>query len=364
MIASTLLSLLVVLAVCASTASAKCTVSNQCTCAIEKVRRVSVSHTDAGLSIKFNTNGNADTACYDVKARIPGGEWSKLNKCISGEGTKVVDMDKVMERLSISASQFRGDIDIKIRAKDKQYANADTCGQLKSGWKRATSIYFASCAFRTKNNKVVIQAESLSLVDDWETASSIAGSTGNGYIEWTGPSVNSRITTGIINTQIRVDKAGTYRIQWRSFVGEGTNPTEHNDGWLNFPDAEEFFGYRDTDDNTQTLVYPKPLCEDQTFLNQVMQRPGVTLAKCSNGASDQGFFKVYRHGAIDDWVWNTCTSDSDCHYLGVTFSAPGVYTMQVAARADFYLIDRIVIYKIDSVDSAVATDLDHSETKC
>jgi len=47
----------------------------------------------------------------------------------------------------------------------------------------------------------------------------------------------------------------------------------------------------------------------------------------------------------------------------IEFDAAGVYTLELAARADHFLIDRIVVHH-ESVDNTTARDLALSATTC
>jgi hypothetical protein len=122
-------------------------------------------------------------------------------------------------------------------------------------------------------------------------------------------------------------------------VGSGNDPTESNDSWLRFNDADEFFG-RKADGS---IVYPK----------------GSGLQPEPNGAGADGWFKVYSSGALD-WKWSTRTSDNDAHVIFVTFDQPGTYTMEISARSEHHWIDRIVLHR----EVQNPRDLSLSETPC
>ncbi len=190
------------------------------------------------------------------------------------------------------------------------------------------------------DNIVVIEAENLNLSDGWSKRSTVSGHTEDGYIEWTDANSFNTPGNGLVSTQIRINQAGTYLFQWRNKVGQGSDPTESNDAWLRFPDADDFFGEKAS---TGSIVYPK----------------GSGKFPEVRGSGSDGWLKVYS-GGTTDWTWSTFTSDSDNHQVYVTFDNPGVYTMEISGRSTNHIIDRIVLSK----DANNATDLSFPETLC
>ncbi len=189
-----------------------------------------------------------------------------------------------------------------------------------------------------KDGLVVIEAENLNLPSGWEHRTSVAGFTGNGYVDWQGADSFSVPGNGIIATPIKINTPGTYRFQWRSKVGEGTNSTESNDSWLRFSDASDFYGQKGS-----SIVYPK----------------GIGKTPNPAGASSDGWFKVYLNGTTN-WTWTTSTNDNNPHAIYVKFDAPGTYLMEISGRSKNHLIDRIVLSK----NVSNATDLSLTETLC
>jgi hypothetical protein len=206
-----------------------------------------------------------------------------------------------------------------------------------------------ACDYRFGSDGVLrIEAEDLPLVEDWAVQSDVAGFSGRGYIAWTGSSSNNRPGNGYMAVRLRVPNAGRYRLQWRNRIGRGTNTTEHNDTWVRFPDAADYYGKRGpTDDESRR--YPRPICEDDAFMATVRER--VAAAECARGSTRDGWMKVYSSGARD-WRWSTRTSDSDAHDIYAAFDAAGVYTLELSARADFHFIDRIVLHE-ETVDRVI-----------
>ncbi|HJL17470.1 MAG TPA: hypothetical protein RMH99_17505 [Sandaracinaceae bacterium LLY-WYZ-13_1] len=217
-----------------------------------------------------------------------------------------------------------------------------------------------ACDFRAVDGIVVIEAESLPITEDWATGSH-GDAAGGEYVEWTGSSHNNDTSNGRFEVSILVEEAGLYRLQVRNRVGMGDDATEHNDTWMQFPDAAAFYGIQGPSD-AQDRVYPRPRCEDAGFISGIEAMDDVAEASCPEGTSRDGYFKVYSSGALD-WKWSARTSDSDAHDIVVRFDAPGVYTYQLAARGSFHQLDRIVIHRIELEDSEVR-DLALEETSC
>lgn len=188
-----------------------------------------------------------------------------------------------------------------------------------------------------KKGIVVMQAENLNYSGAWKKHKKVSGSTGSGYIVWTGRESFKQPDGGKISVKIKINSPGTYQFQYRSKVGKGSRPTEHNDTWVRFPNAHDFWGQ-----SGKKKVYPsgsgkKPIVE---------------------GASKNGWFKVFITGTTK-WTWNTKVHDFHGWNLYVKFKKPGVYTMELAGRSTHHLIDRIVLSK----PGKNATRLNLRETK-
>lgn len=192
--------------------------------------------------------------------------------------------------------------------------------------------------YQDVNGLVVMQAENLVLPSGWAKQSSQTGFTGSGYINWTGSDFFSTPGNGLISTKIFINSPGTYRFQFRTKIGRGTNSTEHNDTWVRFPDASNFFAQ-----NGNSILYPK----------------GSGKTPNPEGAGSNGWFKVYMNSL--SWSWDAFTSDFDGHFIYVTFNTSGTYTMQLSARSKDHLIDRIVLYKTTATNPL---SLSQPETTC
>lgn len=216
------------------------------------------------------------------------------------------------------------------------------------------------CDYETRGGIVVIEAEDLTLSEEWARETSVAGASGGAYISWNGQSFNNDPTHGLISVDINFTQSGRYILEWRSRIGRGDNPTEHNDTWVRFQTLD-FYGIQGPA-NAEDRVYPRPLCEDADFIAGVVAQENIVEASCPAGSSRDGWFKGYSSGALD-WRFITKTSDSDAHDIVADVGAPGVHTLELAARADFNLIDRIVIRR-ESVARDDARDLGLATTEC
>jgi hypothetical protein len=181
--------------------------------------------------------------------------------------------------------------------------------------------------FEEKNGMVSIEFEDNDFPEGWVLKDAIDGVSGQGYMQWEGDPSIGNPGNGKLTFPIRITDTGTYRFTWKSSYRKGDNGTEHNDSWLRFPDAHDFFGMK----NDGSKVYPG----------------GSGKEPNPNGASKEGWFKVYRSGNDSDFKWQARTSDHDAHDIYVTFEAPGVYLLEISARSDFHAIDRMLLHKED-----------------
>ncbi|MEL7340471.1 MAG: Ig-like domain-containing protein, partial [Bacteroidota bacterium] len=195
--------------------------------------------------------------------------------------------------------------------------------------------------FEEVNGMVVVEAESVPAVGDWNLETSIPGYTGSGYYVWDGSDYFNNPGNGLLEYKINITTTGTYRFQWRNRITQGTSTSDFNDNWLRFPDASDFWA-----EKGGNKVYPK----------------GTGKTPNPAGSSSDGWFKVYV-SELNKWSWQTRTSDGNPHEIYVKFDTPGVYTMQVSARSKGHGIDRMVLFH-SSVNSTTALDPNQAETKC
>jgi len=101
------------------------------------------------------------------------------------------------------------------------------------------------------------------------------------------------------------------------------NSGSHNDTWLRFNDAADFYAQKEA-----SIVYPKD------------------TGKTPNpeGASKDGWFKIYRSGNNLDFKWQSSTFDNNGHDIFVVFESPGIYTMEISARSSGHGIDKFVLF--------------------
>jgi len=193
--------------------------------------------------------------------------------------------------------------------------------------------------FEESEGLVVIEAESAGDLTGWSQDTVILPFTGDGYLLYLGSNHFNDPGFAKITYQILVSKAGRYRFQWRSRIGQGTENTEHNDSWLRFQDAAKFYAEKEG-----MRLYPG----------------GTGLSPNPNGSSLRGWFKIYQN-RFGDWTWQTRTSDHDPHEIYVEFDSAGMYTMEISGRSKGHAIDRIILYD-ESVRSVDAQNLAQPES--
>lgn len=219
------------------------------------------------------------------------------------------------------------------------------------------STCFVSCAdeeefncapentiFQDRDGILIVEAESVGIpTSGWELRNSTAEYTGSGYLQWVDNNYFSTPGNGYISYQLLINNPGTYRFQWRSRINQGTSSTEHNDAWLRFPDADDFFAQKG-----ESRLYPG----------------GTGKSPNPNGQSKEGWFKIYQNQR-DSWSWVAKTSDHDAHDVFVTFNDTGIYLMEISGRSTGFAIDRIVLHH-ESADKSIALDEDTavSEQTC
>ena len=184
-------------------------------------------------------------------------------------------------------------------------------------------------AYQEDNGLVVIEMENLTYGGNWSEQTAESGYTGSGYLF---NSVDSFNTPGVgtITTEVEITTPGVYRFQWYNNIGiiaATAASTEHNDAWLRFGGADDFYGAKNVD-GSGGIVYPKGLGKT----------PEV------EGASADGWLKVYTNTL--DWSWSTKTSDNDAHWVFVEFDNAGTYTMEISSRSDGHLIDRVALHLV------------------
>jgi hypothetical protein len=219
----------------------------------------------------------------------------------------------------------------------------------------------SECDFEAVDSRVVIEAESLPVGEDWQILTDETGYYADGYIGWTGAAFNNDPTHGVTSVTIFIAEPGRYRLQWRNRIGIGADTTNHNDSWVKFPDATDYYGLQ-LQGSDERRVYPSPKCDDAAAMAAIEALPQVIAVDCVAGSSSDDWFKVYSSGA-NDWSWSTSTNDNNGYQVVMEFDQPGDYTFSIAARGDLHLIDRIVIHEL-SIDNGVVQDPKAAETAC
>ncbi|WP_258422492.1 Ig-like domain-containing protein, partial [Aquiflexum gelatinilyticum] len=182
-----------------------------------------------------------------------------------------------------------------------------------------------------------MEAENLAYSPNWVVQSSVTGFTGSGYLVWTGPQYTSVPGNGLITTTIFINTPGVYQFQFRSAVGRGDLKSEHNDAWVRFPDADDFFAEKDG-----IKLYPR----------------GSGKSPTVSGAGSGGWFKAFASNL--NWSFTTQTNDGNGYPIFVQFDKPGEYTMELSARSSYHLIDRIILHQ----NASSPRDLNKLETTC
>ncbi len=191
--------------------------------------------------------------------------------------------------------------------------------------------------FEETNGILSIEFEDNDFSEGWVLKNDGDGISGNGYMQWEGDPKMNAPGNGTVVFPVRISQPGTYRFIWNSSFRMGDNGTEHNDSWLRFPDADDFFGRK----GDGSVVYPN----------------GSGKTPNPNGSSSEGWFKIYRSGNDNSFKWQASTSDHDAHDIYVTFSNSGVYRIEISARSNYHGIDRMLLFeenlsKNEAIDAA------------
>lgn len=182
----------------------------------------------------------------------------------------------------------------------------------------------ASFIFNENDGLVVVEFENAVINEDWALENSNNGFTGDGYLVWNGNQYFNNPGNGTMTFKINIETTGTYQFMWHSAITIGNNGTEHNDTWLRFDDADDFYGEKVNGDG---VVYPS----------------GRGKSPNPQGSSSDGWFKIFRSGGVE-YKWQALTSDNNAHEIFVRFDQPGVYLMEVSARSSGHAIDKFVLF--------------------
>ena len=196
--------------------------------------------------------------------------------------------------------------------------------------------------FQEQDSILVLEPENEVIGDGWELLTKLKDYSGKGYLQWNGDDHYSTPGKGLSRYQIKINHPGTYKINIRCYIAEGTSSTDHNDVWLRLNDADDYYGVKG-----DHKVYPK----------------GTGKEPNPNGASADGWFKIYSN-IKGQWAWTSKTSDHDPHQVYAQFNNPGTYTIEISGRSSGFAVDRLVLYQEDASTDALSLELKASEKMC
>lgn len=203
----------------------------------------------------------------------------------------------------------------------------------------------AGFIFNEKNGLVSVEFENADFPGAWKLRSNGNGHSGKGYMVWEGSQYFNDPGTGKVTFKIKIKNPGTYRFLWNTAIKMGNEASEHNDTWLRFDDAADFYGQRK---GTTDKVYPK----------------GSGKTPNPAGASKDGWLKIYRSGSNLGFNWDALTNDHSGYEIFVKFNKPGTYLMEVSARSSGHAIDKFVLYNNSWSKSEAISSTGHSVISC
>ncbi|MEP3209911.1 MAG: hypothetical protein ABJN95_12010 [Maribacter sp.] len=199
--------------------------------------------------------------------------------------------------------------------------------------------------FNEKEGLVFVEFENAEFSEDWKLKQDGYLHTGTGYMIWEGSQNLSNPGTGTATFKIKIANTGVYQFIWYSAVRTGNSGTDHNDTWLRFADADDFYGQNN---NGSSTVYPK----------------GTGKTPNPEGASSDGWFKIYRSGNDLDFKWQSSTFDNNAHNIFVQFANPGIYLMEISARSSGHGIDKFVLFNDSMTKDAAISSIAPSVISC
>ena len=175
----------------------------------------------------------------------------------------------------------------------------------------------AADTFVESDGFVYFEAEDAQFGGDWVLGTVLDHFSGDGYLEWNGPDLFNPADAGrdTIAYQFEITTAGNYELRWRTRIAQGDSNTESNDSYVRFPtgvnvDGEEpFYGWQ------------------KVFMGH--------------------------HGA---WFWDAKVNDHAGANVRQFFSA-GTHVMEVSGRSNGHAIDKIALYRYESLELS-PNDLD------
>ena len=194
--------------------------------------------------------------------------------------------------------------------------------------------------FNERDGLLFAEFEDAKFSEDWKLKSDGTSYSGDGYMVWEGSQHLGNPGNGTATFKIKIENSGTYQFLWHSAVKTGNSGSDHNDTWLRFADADDFYGQNSEGTST---VYPK----------------GTGKTPNPEGATADGWFKIYRSGNNLDFKWQSSTFDNNSHDIFVQFDNPGTYLMEISARSSGHGIDKFVLFddSMSKADAVASTEL-------
>jgi len=199
--------------------------------------------------------------------------------------------------------------------------------------------------FNEKEGLLLIEFENALFSGDWALKTDGDSHSGDGYMVWEGQQHLGNPGNGTTTFKLNIENPGTYQFIWHSAVKTGTNGTDHNDTWLRFADADDFYAQKNDGSST---VYPN----------------GTGKTPNPEGASADGWFKIYRSGNDLDFKWQSSTFDNNAHDIFVQFDEPGIYLMAVSARSSGHGIDKFALFNDSMTKNDAIASTEFSVITC
>lgn len=273
--------------------------------------------------------------------------WSRVSDAVNYEVDVALDLD-FNQLLSDYNSIVASDVQFKVEDLKPSTTyfirvkaiNIEGKKSQNSNVIEITTLEYKVCEsstnfeFNEKDGVVKVEFEDALFGEGWELISGDEGTSGQGYMVWNQNDYFSKPSSDLTTYKLNISTPGTYQFVWYSAVTMGTSGTEHNDTWLRFPDADDYYAKKDT-----AIIYPK----------------GTGKTPNPEGASTEGWFKNYRSGNDLDFKWQSRTSDRDPHEIYVKFDEAKTYSMEISARSKGHGIDKFVLF-LESINQSVATE--------
>jgi hypothetical protein len=165
------------------------------------------------------------------------------------------------------------------------------------------------CAYLEVNDAVVVEMESVPLVEEWQLETSFPGYTGSGYYVWRGPQYLGEPGHGILTYPLNIVHAATYRLSIRnSHTG---SPTDNNDVWVRLDGGPWTKAFSSRVDRwSYFLQFDFQNGQPHDWVDFPNLQPGVHLLDIS--ARSPGFyvdrliFSSNGMGQLDDWPESPC----------------------------------------------------------